>query len=68
MHLEYKTDHTYFFAFTATAFLNLYLKFVNTFETFDWLTKITHIADRGVYLKRPKRLLDISIFAFIPLK
>ena len=30
-------------------------------ETFDWLTKITHIVDWGVYLKRPKRLFDISI-------
>ena len=30
-------------------------------ETFDWLTKITHIIDGGVYLKRPKRLFDISV-------
>ena len=28
---------------------------------FDWLTKITHIVDGGVYLKRSKRLFDISI-------
>ena len=28
MHLEYKNDHTYFLAFTATAFLN-YLKLSN---------------------------------------
>ena len=33
----------------------------NILETFDWLTKITHIVDGGVYLKRPKRLLDISV-------
>ena len=23
------------------------------FRNFDWLTKITHIVDGGVYLKRP---------------
>ena len=28
MYLEYKNDHTYFLAFTATAFLN-YFKFAN---------------------------------------
>ena len=29
------------------------------FRNFGWLTKITHIAEEGVYLKRPKRLFDI---------
>ena len=66
MHLEYKNDNTYFLTFTATVFLN-YLKFANKtkkyfhFRNFDWLTKITHLVDGGVYLKRPKRLFDISI-------
>ena len=30
------------------------------FRNFDWLTKITHILDGDVDLKRPKRLRDIS--------
>ena len=40
---------------------------ISILETFDWLTKITHVVHGGVYLKRPKQLFDISIF-FIPLK
>ena len=71
MHSEYKNDHTYFLAFTVTVLLN-YLKFAKKkkknfyFRNFDWLTKITHILDRCVYLKRPKRLFEISNLVLSP--
>ena len=40
---------------------------ISILETFDWLTKITHVVHGDVYLKRPKQLFDICIF-FLPLK
>ena len=58
MHLEYIKDYTYLLAFTTTVLLSLnYLKFANKskilpFRSFHWLTKITLILDRGVYLER----------------
>ena len=64
MHLEYKNDHTclplpllYFSIIWNSQTKTKYFHFRN----FDWLTKITDIVDGCVYLKRPKRLFDISI-------
>ena len=67
MHFEYKNVHTYFLAFAATAFLKLFeirkeKQNISILESFDWLTKITHVVGGSVYLKRPKQLFDISIF------
>ena len=64
MHLEYKHD-----ILTCLPLLLLYFSVIwNSqtkaihcrFRSFDWLTKITHILDGDVDLKRPKRLHDIS--------
>ena len=35
---------------------------ISILESFDWQTKITHMIDGGVSLKRLKQLFDISIF------
>ena len=67
MHSEYKNNHTYLLLCTrycASQFLNLNsqtkTKYFH-FTKFHWLTKITHIFDGSIYLKRAKQLFDISI-------
>ena len=73
MHLEYKNDHTYFVPFTTPLlyFSTIWNSQTKTkyshFRNFDWLTKITHIVDGGVYLKRPKRFFKF-LFLFYPSK
>ena len=71
MYLECKKDHTYLLAFTTTVLLNLnYLKFANKnnilpFRNFDWLTKITRILDRGVYLERLNKYLIFLLLSYL---
>ena len=50
MHLEYKSVHTYFLSFTATAFeIRKQKQNISILETFDWLTKITHMGLTGMF-------------------
>ena len=71
IHLEYKENHTYLLAFTITLLLCLnYLKVSNKnkilpFKNFDWLTKITRILDRGVYLESPNEYLIFLLLLYL---
>ena len=64
MHSEYKNGHTCLplplLYFSIIWNSQTKIKY-DHFRNFDWLRKITHILDRGVYLKIPKQLFDISI-------
>ena len=69
LHLEYKNGHTCLLLpllhFSIIWNSQTKIKY-DHFRNFDWLRKITHILDRGVYLKIPKQLFDISILVLSP--